>query len=255
MNTEEKATQNILSFIRSDKKFLLLTGTHQNKKHILVLSLIFSRYPSPANILFRANSSRNIELFLSPLIKLLRFPKTGAPINIQGGYRLYVDTMNPRSWHSSPSNIDVAIVYPIDSLKYDEGDDCVQDLMGRNVKKIFLVSWTDNKDFSWTDQFNPIHTIYDAEEEDPKYHKRMVDLLSSRIPEEILGGLPDYAKSTPSKFLVQILCRGGCKCTRWAKLNAPYPGKSALRSAEMGQYRATCLKCGYEAIDNYNWFR
>ncbi len=254
MNTKEKATQNVLSFIRSDKKFLLLTGTYQNKKHVLALSLILSQYPSPATILFRANHTMHISDFLSPILDLTKEPKVGIPINIQGGHKLFVDTINPRSWYSSPPNIDVAIVYPLDSLGYDDGDNCVQDFLRKNAKKIFLVSWTDNKDFGWTDQFSPVHIIYDAEEEDPKYHKRMLELLSSASPRTISKKLPDYARSTPDKYLIRILCRR-CNRTRWARLNAPYPGKSALSSARMGQYRATCLMCDYEATDNYNWFR
>lgn len=255
MNTKEKALRSILSFFRSQDKVLLLTGTHQNKKHILALSAILSQYPSPATILFRANNMNLIKHFLSPILKLKKNPKTGVPTNIEGGYRFYVDTINPRSWRSSPSNIDIAVVYPIDSLGYEEGDDCVQDLIRRNAKKIFLVSWTDNKDFSWTEQFNPVHIVYDAEEKDPEYHKRMKEYVSSVSPKQILKGLPNYTKSTPDKYLIQILCRGKCRCTRWARLNKAYPGKSALKSAEMGEYRATCLKCGYEATDNYNWFR
>jgi len=255
MNTRRQATQSISSFLRTDEKFVLLTGTYQNEKHVLAISLIFSQYPSPATILFRANTLRNISDFLSPVLRLTKEPKTGTPINV-GRYTLYVDTINPRSWYSSPSDIDVAIVYPIDSLEYDAGDDCVQDLIRRKAKKIFLVSWTDNKDFSWTDQFNPVHVIFDAEEENPEYHKRMMELLASAQSEiTITEKLPAYATSIPHKYLVKILCRGRCHTTRWARLNAPYPGKSAIRSAPLGQYRATCLICGYEATDNYNWFR
>lgn len=29
---------------------------------------------------------------------------------------------------------------------------------------------------------------------------------------------------------------------------------SALKKAEAGDYTAKCLKCGYEAMDNYNWY-
>ncbi len=256
MNTRQKATQSILSFLQADEKSLLLTGTCQNEKHVLALSLILSKYPTPATILFRANHARNIMDFLSPVLNLTKEPKTGVPISVRGGYTLYVDTINPMSWRSSPHNIDVAMVYPIDSLEYDAGDDCVQDLIRRKAKKIFLVSWTDDRDFSWTDQFDPVHVIFDAEEENPEYHQRMMDLLASEPPEiTITEKLPQYAASTPHKYLVKILCRGRCHTARWARLNAPYPGKSAIRSAPLGQYRATCLKCGYEATDNYNWFR
>ena len=256
MNTRQKATQSISSFLQADEKFLLLTGTYQKEKHVLALSLILSKYPTPATILFRANHARNTMDFLSPVLNLTKEPKTGVPISVQGRYTLCVDTINPMSWHSSPYNIDVAMVYPIDSLEYDAGDDCVQDLIRRKARKIFLVSWTDDKDFSWTDQFNPVHVIFDAEEENPEYHKRMMELLDSASPEIVIKEkLPAYVASTPQKFLVKILCRGRCHTTRWARLNAPYPGRSALRSAPLGQYRATCLKCGYEATDNYNWLR
>lgn len=257
MNTKAKAIQGLLSFIQSQEKVILLTGTYQHRKHVLALSLILSKYPSPATVLFRANSSTGFTDFLAPVLDLTKKPRPGEPVDIQGGYQLYVDTINPRSWSSSPRNVDVALVYPLDSLNYDDGDECVQDLMRRNVKKIFLVSDTDNKDFGWTNQFNPEHVVYDAEEEDPEYHKRVTEVLSrfSPSPQIPTERLPEYAKSVPSEYLVQILCRGRCRTGRWARLNEPYPGKTALRKAEFGEYRATCLKCGHEATDNYNWYR
>ena len=72
MNTKEKATQGISDFLRSDSKVLLLTGTHQNEKHSLALSLILSEYPSPASILFRVNHSMHIRSFLLPVIVLVQ---------------------------------------------------------------------------------------------------------------------------------------------------------------------------------------
>lgn len=54
--------------------------------------------------------------------------------------------MYRRSWHSSPTNIDVVVVYPIDSLNVKNGDECVYDLLARRAKTIILASWTDNKD-------------------------------------------------------------------------------------------------------------
>lgn len=111
-------------------------------------------------------------------------------------------------------------------------------------------------DFDWVDQFKPVHVVFDAAEENPDYHKRMIDYLTT-LPhrEQIARKLPDYAKSTAQELLIRILCRGKCSMMRWARLNEPYPGKSALRSSPMGTYTAKCLVCGYEAIDNYNWFR
>lgn len=113
MNTKEKAAQEIIDFIHSNNKVLLLTGTHQNEKHVLAISLILSEYPAPATILFRTNHSNNTSMFLSSVLTLKTKPKTGKPINLQGSYSLYVDTINQMSWKSSPSEIDVAVVYPV----------------------------------------------------------------------------------------------------------------------------------------------
>lgn len=186
-----------------------------------------------------------------------KLAKRGTPTVIRGIHALWTDTYNPASWGSSPSKIDVGILYPIDALKFTEAEDCARDLTKRGAKKVFLISWTDNKDFSWTDQFNPIHVIFDAEEERPEYHKRMLNTTSSASARTIpLSKLPEYARSTPDKYLVKISCRSQCNGkTRFAKLNKHYPGKYHLETADPGEYRATCLICGYEATDNYNWFR
>jgi len=147
-----------------------------------------------------------------------------------------------------------SIVYPLDVLDEDNGDDCVQDLLRRNSRKIFLISWTDNKDFSWVEQFNPTHVIYDAKAERLDYHERMLELTSEKSESRFVSYLPQYAKSADPVFLIKILCRD-CNRSRWAQLNKPFPGKTALRNAQFGEYEARCLKCGYRATDNYNWSR
>lgn len=250
MNTGTQATQKILSFLQGDEKYLLLTGTHQYKKHALALAITLSEYPPPTTILFRADHMRGLRVHL----KLDREPKPRKPIVVHDGHTLFGDTINPKTWRSSPRNIDVAIVYPVDSLKYDAGGECVRDLTRRGAKKIFLVSCTDNTDFSWTEYFNPVHVTYDAEEEDPEYHRRMIE-HSSPQPVFDPSSLPAYAASTPQEFLVKFWCRGKCRKTRWARMDSPYPGRVALQEAQLGQYRARCLKCGYEATDVSNWYR
>ncbi|MDD2475858.1 MAG: hypothetical protein PHI32_08100, partial [Dysgonamonadaceae bacterium] len=135
------------------------------------------------------------------------------------------------------------------------GQSRVQDLIDRNAKKIILITWTDNKDFSWVNQYNPCHVVYDAEEENPEYHQRVkeIELKHPRLSQQIKR-LPQYAKSTPGNYLIQIHC-DKCRCSRWARLNKPYPGKTALGNAELGEFSAACLMCGYEAWDSYNWSR
>ena len=82
--------------------------------------------------------------------------------------------------------------------------------------------------------------------------KQLEDITFLRT---ISKNCPKYAQSVPVKYLIQILCKGQCNSERWARLNKPYPGKLALKNAKNGEYRATCLKCGYVALDNHNWHR
>lgn len=72
---------------------------------------------------------------------------------------------------------------------------------------------------------------------------------------DYLGKLPAYASKADRSRAVQLLCKGKCGRGRWAELNRPYPGQDALRKAAMGEYKATCLRCGSVASDNYNWYR
>ena len=72
---------------------------------------------------------------------------------------------------------------------------------------------------------------------------------------DYLGKLPNYARNADRAKVVQLLCKGKCSGGRWAELNKIYPGKEALRKALMGEYKATCLRCGNTALDNYNWYR
>lgn len=69
------------------------------------------------------------------------------------------------------------------------------------------------------------------------------------------GKLPNYASKADRAKVVQVLCKGKCGAVRWAEMNTLYPGKEELRKAKMGDYKATCLRCGSTAMDNYNWYR
>lgn len=252
MNNKESALKSIIDFLGSEEKYLILNGTNQYEKHPLVLAAVVYAAPANSTILFRVNHKTHIKDFLSSVINLSKNPQPGKPIKVDGKY-LYVDTINPSSWGKTPRKIDYAIIYPIDSLNSKTGDDNLTDVKNRNPQKIFLVTWTDNKDMSWTNSYNPTIVTYDAVEEDPDYHHRVAS-LNKDVREEKITGLPDYANDVSSSLLVNILCRN-CSKSRWAKLNKPFPGFDKLKSAEFGEYTATCLVCGYTAHDNYNWGR
>ncbi|KAA9176554.1 MULTISPECIES: hypothetical protein [Delftia] len=72
---------------------------------------------------------------------------------------------------------------------------------------------------------------------------------------EYKGNIPKYANKADPERIIHILCKGKCKKTTLAEINRPYPGKETLKSASLGDYKATCLQCGHIAQDNYNWYR
>lgn len=174
MNTRKKATEEIIQFIKSKEKCALLTGTYQNEKHLLVLKTI-NEVVEGCTILFRANSMQNIGSFFSN--HTTNF-KTGVPYYL-GRNRVYFDTINPITWKKSPYNSDLAVLYPLDSVaKGNNKNSIMDDLFNmRDIKKVFLVSWTDNRDFTWADSFIGRKIVFDAEEENPEYHQRMMDYL------------------------------------------------------------------------------
>lgn len=249
--SKQQATDEVTAFLNSGQQVLLLSGTNQNEKHQLALATVFTVCPPGTAVLFRVNKADNCEQFLRPLIQTRKKPRPGQRIGFDG-YHLYVDTINPASWSSSPNPLDVAVVYPIDALNHAKADACMTDLLRRNAQKIILVTWTDNRDFAWVDQYGPVRVVYDAEDRD--YHERVMSHTTTKASTRRLPRLPAYAKAVPREYLIRIACRGGCGGTRWARLNKPYPGPTPLRDATMGEFEATCLKCGHRASDNYNWY-
>jgi hypothetical protein len=251
MNTREKAAQAVLDFLGSTERVMLLDGTHMGEKHPLALTMVLRTWPAAARVLFRVNSKANAEQFLAAAHIRVNVPRPGA-FAAAAGHRLYVDTVNRASWAQSPNPVDAAIVYPVGSMNAREGDECVHDLLDRGAKKIILVTWVDNKDLSWAEQFKPVRVTYDTEAEDPDHHAGLKEIGAAARP-QAPNNLPQYARNVPPELLVRRHCDHCCSST-WSRLNKPYPGPMALRNAPDGEYRATCLKCGTEAGDNYNWY-
>jgi hypothetical protein len=176
MGTRKHAQSEIINFLKSDiDRILLLTGTYQNEKHRLVLDTLSRHYTSSTELLLRVNNSNLINDFLSGL-DMPNPPRLRKPAKWHS-CRVSVDTMNPASWRGSPRTIDIAVVYPIDSLNDKTGPRCIDEMLSRGPRKLLLVSWTDNKDFGWVSVYNPARVVFDAAEERPDYHQRMLELL------------------------------------------------------------------------------
>lgn len=183
MNGKEQAIEKITEFLQSEEKVMLLTGTHQFKKHKLVMALL-NKYYKNAKILFRVNGMDNItnEEFVG-FAGVRKTPKSGEWIKVINNYYSF-DSLNKTTWKRSGDKFDFAIVYPTDSAIKTNINEVLDDLLNyREIGKIFLVSWTDNNkyDYSTISNFYDRHVIYDAEEENPAYHERVLDLINNKF--------------------------------------------------------------------------
>jgi len=66
--------------------------------------------------------------------------------------------------------------------------------------------------------------------------------------------IPKYAAGVQQTRLVLCICRNGCsRGLVYAKVSkATWKEQGASPDPEL---YATCLKCGYQATDEYNWIR
>jgi hypothetical protein len=175
MNTLTAAEKQLNDFMNSDEKCVLITGTHQFEKHVLALRTV-AKQADRSNILFRVNALDNLGSILK---SHNRKYKSGVAYKV-GSNNLYFDSLRSNTWRNTPQNIEYAILYPLDSVtKSNNQQEVIDDLFSfTGIKKIFLVSWTDRHDFSWVNEYIDRHVIYDAEEENPAYHQRVLDLIN-----------------------------------------------------------------------------
>lgn len=175
MNGKEQAIEQVLEFLKTDEKGLLLTGTNQFEKHYLIMRLL-NKYYKNARILFRINALQNITT--DSFTPLKRKPKAGEKVRL--GNNLYeFDSFNSTgTWYKTGNQFDFAIVYPIDSMCREKDSKPIEDLfIHKHIGKTFLCSWTDRKEYDYTlfSKYYSKHVIYDAEEEDLSYHKRVLE--------------------------------------------------------------------------------
>lgn len=183
MNGKEQTIEQITEFLKSDEKSIILTGTHQFRKHKLIMALL-NKYYKNAKILFRVNGMDNItnREFVG-FAGVKKTPKSGEWIKISNNYYTF-DSLNRTTWKRSGNKFDFAILYPIDSAMKGNINDILEDLTEyKDIGKLFLVSWTDNKNYDYASisKYYNRHVIYDAEEEDPAYHQRVIDMICNKF--------------------------------------------------------------------------
>jgi len=180
MNGKQQAIEQIEDFLKSDEKCMLITGTHQYEKHKLIMKIL-NKYYKNASILFRINSMNNITN--DAFVGLSKKNTAGTKLKI-GNNKYEFDSFNTSStWGRTSSAFDFAIFYPIDALCRSMKKEAIINLFQhKNIKKIFLCSWTDNLDYDYAkfSEFFSRQVIYDAEEEDPAYHQRVLENINHK---------------------------------------------------------------------------
>ncbi len=176
-NNRKNLLNDIKAFLLSDDKCMLITGTHQYQKHIMVMAALYKYYEN-AKVLFRTNSIQNVtnREFLGRFIS--KSPKAGERFRIQNNIYEVDSFNNSGTWYKTSNEFDFAIVYPIDAMtRKDVRLQGIDDLFEyKKIGKIFLVSWTDRSDdYSLYDKYVDRHSVFDAEEEDLEYHKRVLE--------------------------------------------------------------------------------
>lgn len=125
--------------------------------------LPFTYYPTVAKVLFRVNPGFDLARELAPLFGPIRIGREGSAIHTLGKEQLFADTTDPDTWGPSPSQIDIAVVYPIKLLSQREGRCCIEDVIRRKADKVMMVTRGDSRHFRWTAAFTPVHVIWDAD--------------------------------------------------------------------------------------------
>ena len=179
MNNKEECYSKIMKFINNDDKCILVKGTNQYKKHKLVMSIINKHYKNE-KILFRVNGMENVlnNEFLG-WTGIKKKVKSGKNIKIGNNYYQFDSIINSSTWFNTDKKFKFAIVYPIDPIIRNKKYEALENLFNhKELEKTFLISWTDSKkyDYNGLEKYINSIAIYDAEEENIGYHKRVIEI-------------------------------------------------------------------------------
>lgn len=173
MNNRENAEREIIDFLKSDDKYMLLTGTNQYKKHLLVMLSLNDHCPDSL-ILFRTNAMQNICSFTS----LPKQPKSGEKTIIGQNVYVFDSLFNAGTQRQTVGKYDYIIVYPMDELFRSNDFSSISNLLTTHTaKKIVFCTWTDRQEYDYSSFINNgvRHIVYDAIEENPRQHKYLLD--------------------------------------------------------------------------------
>jgi hypothetical protein len=112
-------------------------------------------------------------------LKITLLNSTGEGYKV-GNHIMYLDSINTTSWIKTGYNYDIGILYPLDSTYRDSKRDEILDDLFDRCNKVFLASWTDNLSYDYSEikDYYDQQVVYDALEERPDYHQRMLDVIN-----------------------------------------------------------------------------
>lgn len=148
MNTRE-TVEGIKSFINSPERFLLVSGNKPNHTINLVFSMAMFRYSKPAVILLRSNVENLSSRFLLPILKSTNM-----------GIRVSMDSFEEGTWHNSLKKINIAIIFPVELLRYKKYAGVLPDILQKDPDKVFLVSKKVNPDLGRFSHLTPVRLTY-----------------------------------------------------------------------------------------------
>jgi hypothetical protein len=177
MNNRSQLLQGLEDFFSSNERVLLVTGTHQYNKHKVVMAYIDKAFQN-ARIHFRTNGMDNLcnKDFLG-FAGLKKKPNSGDLVRLSNNWYIF-DSFNTRTWHNTLGNNNISLIYPVDAIIRNKSFNIIEEILDRTTQKIILISWTDhtNDDYEALSEVYDRCLVYDAEEENPEYHKRVLEL-------------------------------------------------------------------------------
>lgn len=143
-------------FFSSDKRTMFVSGNSKWKKIEVVMDYIFNNLENNT-ILFRTNKLGNIDNVGIPSDYVKTKKVAGKKYSIEKNEFYFDSMLTISTWNKFQEPIDVAIVYPVDSLYESKQEECIQDLLeNEDINKIIFVSWVENKDLSYFYNSNKI---------------------------------------------------------------------------------------------------
>lgn len=170
MNNEKQVISQIKEFVDSDERVMLLSGSHKNNKHKLVMAIL-NEYFDNSKILFRANSLRNIpENDFLGFAGISKIPAAGKISKIYNNYFEF-DSFSKATWNRTNEKFNFSILYPIDAIVRNKSYGILDNLFNqKDIGKIFLVTCTDAvENYTSISDFCDKHVIYDFLEDDPEF--------------------------------------------------------------------------------------